>query len=238
MENLIIGIIAEGPSDHAVITNILEGTLGININTQIQYLVPQLSKDKTDRRKSEQNILSFSGWTVVRKQCIDKGVIDDFFEVNPLAENLALVIQIDTAERFDENYEVTEPRKSNDNNYSENLRENIIAKIDAWLEMPYENIFYAVAIEETDAWVLALHEKKNVDTSVYEDPKKVYNKFLNHKQRSKKERNILKIKDAFKRNMILSSKLATNKGLRIARTKNKSLDLFCISLEEGLQEEE
>lgn len=234
MENLIIGIIAEGPSDHAVITNILEGTLGININTQIQYLVPQLSKDKTDRRKSEQNILSFSGWTVVRKQCIDKEVIDDFFEVNPLAENLALVIQLDTAERFDENYEVTEPPKNNDENYSEDLRENIIAKIEEWLEIPYENIFYAIAIEETDAWVLALHEKKNIDTSIYEDPKKEYNKFLNHKQRSKKERNILKIKDAFKRNVILSSKLATNKGLRIARKKNKSLDLFCISLEEDL----
>lgn len=231
MEHLIIGIIAEGKSDHAVIANILKG-LGININEQVQFLIPQLNADKTDLNQNRQNVLSFSNWTIVRQHCIDKKAIDSFFEENYLfTENLALIIQIDTAERFLKHYEVIEPPKNNADNYSEVLRENVIAKINEWLGKPYDNLFYAITIEETDAWVLALHEKKNIDTSAYEDPKKQYNKVINHKQKSKKERGILKIKDAFRKNTILSSKLATNKGLKTARKKNRSLDLFCTSLE-------
>jgi len=233
MENLIIGIIAEGKSDHAVIANVLKGTLGIDINTQVQFLVPQLDTDETDLNKGEQNILSFSNWTIVRQQCINKEVINDFFTENPLAENLALVIQIDTAERFLKNYEVTEPPKTKDKDYSETLRENIIIKIKEWLDQPYENLYYAVAIEETEAWLLPLIAKRKNDTSTYLSPKEKYFREL---QKDKKMKNVLR-KKAFEQYIELSRPLRKNKTLKTARTKNKSLDLFCLSLEEGFNDE-
>ncbi len=233
MENLIIGIIAEGKSDHAVIANILKGTLGIDINTQVQFLVPQLNADETDLNRGEQSLLLFSNWTIVRQRCIEREVINEFFEENIFAERLALVIQIDTAERFLENYEVIEPPKTKAQDYSEKLRENVILKINEWLAQPYENLFYAIPIEETEAWLLALHEKKKSDTAEYNKPKEDYFKALN-KILKKKEKNVLKIKDEFIKYKNLSWDLRKNKTLKKARSKNKSLDLFCISLEEGL----
>ncbi len=236
MENLIIGIIAEGKSDHAVIANILKGILDIDISTQVQFLVPDLSTDEEDfYQQRQQKIASFSNWTIVRQNCIDREIIDDFFNENPSADNLALIIQIDTAERDLINYEVSEPPKTKDKNYSEKLRLNVITKIKEWLNQPYENLYYAIAIEETEAWILALHEKNKSDTCEYNKAKEAYFKMLN-KTLKKKEKNVLTIKDAFVKYDQLSRPFRKNRTLTKARNKNKSLDLFCHSLEKGVKE--
>jgi len=233
MDNLRVGVIAEGKSDHAVIANILEGILGIDINEQVQFIVPRLTSDKTYIGAVKNDEKSFSNWTIVRQNCIDKEEIDNFFSDNPLEQDLILIIQIDTAERHLKNYEVTEPPKTKDKDYSENLRENVITKINEWLKQPYENLYYAIAIEETEAWLLALHEKKKSDTSAYNKAKEDYFKMLN-KTLKKKEKNVLTIKDAFVKYKQLSQSFRKNKTLKVARTKNKSLDLFCGSLEENM----
>ncbi len=233
MDNLRVGIIAEGKSDHAVIANILEGILGIDINEQVQFLVPQLTSDKTYIGAVKNDEKSFSNWTIVRQNCIDKEEIDNFFSDNPLEQDLILIIQIDTAERDLINYEVSEPPKTKDKNYSEKLRLNVITKIKEWLNQPYENLYYAIAIEETEAWILALHEKNKSDTCEYNKAKEAYFKMLN-KTLKKKEKNVLTIKDAFVKYDQLSRPFRKNRTLKKARNKNKSLDLFCHSLEKDL----
>jgi len=234
----MIGIISEGPSDHAVIGNVLKGTLKIDLNTQVQYLSPELYADETELNKGELNILSFGGWTSVKRQCIEKEVINRFFEEYSLvSDNLALVIQIDTAERNLINYEVIDPQKTKNQNYSENLRKNIIIKINEWLNHPYENLFYAIAIEETEAWLLALYEKKKNDTSEYNKPKEECLEKVLPRVLKSKEKKVLSYKDEFIKYGNLSRKLRKPKELTKARTKNKSLDLFCLSLEEGFNDE-
>lgn len=232
MDNLKVGIIAEGKSDLAVLYNVLVGLLGISRN-QIKPIVPELTTDETYIEAVKNDKKSFSNWTIVRQNCIDKEEIDNFFNDNPFEQDLILIIQIDTAERHLKNYEVSEPPKTKDKDYSEKLRLNVITKIKEWLNQPYENLYYAIAIEETEAWMLALHEKKKNDTAEYNKAKEDYFKMLN-KTLKKKEKNVLTIKDAFVKYNQLSHPFRKNKSLKTARNKNKSLDLFCSSLEEGL----
>jgi len=230
MENLKIGIIAEGKSDIAVLYNVLVGLLGINRN-QIKPIVPDLTSDETYIDTVKNDPKSFSNWTIVRQNCINKEEIEDFFNDNPRGQDLILIIQIDTAERFEKNYDVHQPSKTKDKDYSENLRKNIILKIDEWLDQSYDNLFYAIAIEETEAWLLTLIDNGKNDTSAYQSPKEKYFRAI---QKGRTKKNVLR-KKAFEKYDELSRSLRKNKTLKIARKKNKSLDLFCISLEENFE---
>lgn len=232
MDNLKVGLIAEGKSDLAVLYNILECVLGIE-RSQIKPIAPDLYADETYINKTEIEKNAFSNWTIVKQHCKDKEEIDRFFNENPLGQDLILIIQIDTEERNLKGYEVAEPAKSKTKKYSEILRENVIQKIEEWLEIPYDNILYAITIEETEAWLLALHPDRKNDTADYNDVKAKLFSELN-KRLKKKEKNILKQKDAFVKYDTLSKSLGKQKVLKTARTKNRSLDLFCASLEENL----
>ena len=162
-----IGIIAEGNADLAVIENIL-ATRGID-SSQIIALRPELRVDEYDRNNPNiQNERTFGSWTNVMKDCKDKerAVFEKFFFIET---NKHIIIQLDTAET--DKYEVSRPlNNKKDETYFTQLRQNVINKISEWLENNYqEQLIYAIAIEEIDAWVLTIYTNGRTDNIT--DPK-------------------------------------------------------------------
>jgi len=223
-----IGIIAEGKSDVAVITNVLKGTVNID-TSDVSPLLPELEYDETDlyKMRTEQ----FSNWTLVKKNCKDREKFNMFF--NLVDEEKYIVIQIDTAERFKTGYEITSPDKPRTDfkNYSENLRNNVIEKINSWLDNQYsDKLFYAVTIEETEAWILPLYDNFSQDTSKINTPKEKLFSILDKKFSKKQKNKILKNDNKYQQYLQLSKALSKSNFLNAAKQKNKSLDLFCNSL--------
>jgi len=225
---MIVGIYAEGRGDLAVISNILKGILGID-RSDMSYRVPEFELDQTDL--STMSAEQYSSWTVVKKVCEEKALIDTFFD-NPIEQESFIVIQIDTAERYLDGYGVKEPVKTKDidlKEYSRQLRTSVVEKINTWHDnLDPDKVAYAIAVEETDAWVLTIYDDGKVDTSKYSNPKKELNELLGRKL-SKKEKGILSAK-AFEKYDWLSSPLKKNKALKVSMAKNESLKLFCDSL--------
>lgn len=148
-----IGVICEGGADRAVITNILTGLTGID-SSDIEPLRPIDKKDATDKAASDP--LTFGGWTAVKEECETRKQIDEFLS---LEGQDYIVIHLDTAEA--EQYGVTRPDKSKQD-YCLELRKRVIAQINNWLKEDLsKELLYAVAIEETDAWVLTIYDKKD-----------------------------------------------------------------------------
>lgn len=225
---MIVGIYAEGRGDLAVITNILKGALGID-RSDMSYRVPEFELDQTDL--STMPVEQHSSWTVVKKVCEEKTLIDTFFD-SPIEQVSFVVIQIDTAERHLEDYGVTEPVKTRDidlKEYCSQLRSKVVDKINSWHDdLDGDKVTYAIAIEEIDAWVLTIYDKGNKDTSIYSNPKKALNDQLNIIL-SKKEKGVLSAK-AFDKYDWLSSPFKKKKILKACMDKNESLKLFCKSL--------
>ena len=167
-----IGVISEGPADRAVVSNILSGFNGIDIS-DIIAIRPADKYDETD--KSALNPMNFSNWSLVREECKSRELINEFLL---LEGQDFIVIHIDTAEA--DQYGITRPNKGL-NSYCEDLRNLVIAQINNWLGQDMsEVILYAVAIEETDAWVLTIYDDK--DSSKSADPKRKLNFVLNGKK--------------------------------------------------------
>jgi len=234
---MIVGIYAEGRADLAVITNILKGALNID-RSDLRYELPEFHLDQTDLHTMPTE--QYSSWTVVKKVCEERVLIDTFF-ANPIIQESFIVIQIDTAERHLADYNVTEPVKNKEINaeeYCGGLRNNLIGKINEWLENSYQdNIAYAVAIEEIDAWVLTIYDSKAADTSDYQNPKDKLSSELN-RVLSNNTRRDLNNKKAFEKYEVLSQDFRKKKKLAICMTKNESLKLFCESLKAFKSEEE
>lgn len=150
-----IGVISEGHADRAIITNILIGITGIDIN-DIEPLRPIYNLDETD--KAILNPQNFSSWSVVKEECESKQLIEGFLA---LEGQDFVVIHIDSAESSE--YGVERPKEPKSDLFCKNFRNNIINQINNWFNDAtlHEKILYAVAIEEIDAWLLTIYEKKN-----------------------------------------------------------------------------
>jgi hypothetical protein len=220
-----VAIFAEGYSDAAVLTNILKGWLGIN-RSDIDYRVPELDYDESDLAKM--GINQFSNWTIVKQNCLERTQFNHFF--NSTENAYFAVIHLDTAERQLIGYEVLEPPKTDTHHYSQTLRVNVIQKINEWLDNNYrDNLAYAITIEETESWLLTLHEKTTIETAKYNQPKerfreKIFPKF------SLKERNLIKNQSAFLQYLTLTDGFRKKKTLQDCCNRNLSLSLFCESL--------
>lgn len=148
-----IGVICEGHTDRAVIRNLLKGLKGID-SSQITALRPDYSVDETDISYLPTD--NFSNWPTVKSECENRKKIDQFLS---LEGQDFVIIHID-ADRSHE-YGVAKPNKQNVD-YADILRASIILKINEWLDNKYPNeILYAIAIEETEAWILTIYEKKD-----------------------------------------------------------------------------
>lgn len=152
-----IGIISEGHADRAVITNILIGLTGID-PSDIESLRPIDKFDETD--KATINPLKFGGWNSVKEECEGRKLIDEFLAIE--GQDF-IVIHIDTAEA--DQFGIKRPNKKS-GNYGEVLRALVVQKINSWLNKDLnDEILFAIAIEEIDAWILTIYDQNDSTTS-------------------------------------------------------------------------
>ena len=219
-----IGVIAEGRGDLAVISNILMGRLGIDFE-DIQFLRPQYSLDETDLHAMSEE--QFSNWGLVKKECTTGSLLKEFLD-SPIDEERLVVIHIDTAEAELPGYDVIRPSGSSRDSAIE-LHRRVAAKLDEWLSGRKSDQFrYAIAIEETEAWILTLYQTK--ETSGSRDPKKALRNEVNQ-QHTDKERKQLFQMSAYAHHDSLSRKFRKRRTLEDCARRNHSLRLFLESLE-------
>ena len=220
-----IGIIAEGPADVKVIRGVLAALADVDGSDTIS-IRPDEQKDETVL-----NERNFSTWSLVLEECRRESTLANFFD--SVDEERYLVVQVDTAERGEEGYEVVEPQRTGKVNwklYSSELRENVIRKIETTIDVKYrKQILYAVCVEETDAWLIPLFEIPRTDTASKVRPKEYLQGLIG----DLKDRH--KYVDTDKKNLNYASlgKLLKKK-LNECRRGNESLNLFCADVEESL----
>lgn len=211
-----IGIIAEGRPDQAVIENIIHYYFE-STKYEIILLRPDLKSDATDKKL--QSAAAAGGLARVKKDC-EEGIMLKRFFATDFEDKNQLIIQLDTAEI--EEYGVVRPNKSNPD-YTTTLRNNVIQKIENdWLKEEYPNqLIFAISIEELEAWLLTLYEKKDSTSSI--NPKSKLKNLLSKKDLNSKEEynNYASLSHGFKK----------KKTLEKALTFNESLALFCTDLE-------
>ncbi len=170
-----VAIVAEGPADVAVLMNILHGKLGVE-RKDVLPIRPELTLDETDlsaRRKGgyqPPKPTEFSNWGLVLDECKERTRLADFLD-SPIEEEHLLVVHIDTAECEQTHYDVKRPNKKAAD-YVSSLRALVVGKLEKLLGPDIsEKTRFAVAVEETDAWLLALHAPGERDTGLIGDPK-------------------------------------------------------------------
>ncbi|HEX5750792.1 MAG TPA: hypothetical protein VFZ09_31500 [Archangium sp.] len=224
-----IGIIAEGRGDLAVISNILRGRLGLDFE-DIQFLRPQYALDETDLHSMSEE--QFSNWGLVKQECKTGSLLEEFLN-SPIDEERLVVIHIDTAEAEMAGYDVTRPSGSTGDSSIE-LHRRVAAKLDEWLSGRKSDPFrYAIAIEETEAWILTLYQKK--ETSTARDPKKALKKVVDQRHSDKECKQLSQMR-AYEHHDKLSRGFRKRSTLEDCATRNHSLRLFLESLvfnEEG-----
>lgn len=221
-----IGIIAEGHTDIVIIKAILKALINID-GSDILSIRPKEQYDETDLDE-----LKFSNWNLVLKSCEDKNLLQSFFDF--IDEDSILIIQIDTAERGESGYDIFTPLRSKDTNwkqYSDEIRTAVKNKITSLLPEEYrEKVMFAITIEETDAWLIPLYDNTLAnDTSQFANPKERFHKIIGKIDKNKK------YIDTRKKNLnyeMISKDI--RKGLNKCRSKNRSLDIFCLEIEEKI----
>ena len=218
-----IGIIAEGFADANVIKAIVKKLLGYD-GADMRVLRPEEAFDETDLQA-----MNFSNWQLVLESCKDGEFLGAFFD--SLEGDAILIVHVDTAERGQAGYDVNEPQRTKGvdyTTYSEQLRQNVIQKINALIAEPYrEKVVYAIAIEETDAWLIPLFENKTGDTASHVRAKETLANLISADKKLKKAFVDTEHKSL---DYVKLGKELT-KELRRCRGRNKSLDLFCVDIE-------
>lgn len=219
-----IGIIAEGHADVAIVKGILKALTGLDMS-DIQSIRPTETMDETDNAE-----LQFSNWGLVLESCQNDTLLESFFEV--LDDEALLVIHVDTAERGDVGFGVLEPQRTGHpdwKEYSQQVHANVKEKIKSLVPERFrEKVAYAIAVEETDAWLIPLFESRQKRDSA---------SHINAKEKLRVLISTLKKKSRYidtahnNLNYInLGAELC--KGLKTARKGNESLDLFCLEIED------
>lgn len=217
-----VGIIAEGRGDLAVLRNILQGALGVDPD-DVQFLRPEYDLDATDLHAMREG--QFSNWGHVRAECLDRSKIRAFTG-SPVDEERLVVIHLDTAEAGQANYPVERPDRAAED-YAETLRGRVVTLIDAWLGGEFAaEVRHAVAVEETEAWVLTLHLRD--DTARLPRPKERLRSEL--QRRDEREWKRLSAMKEFQRSDRLSKDFRRRKTLDECAGRNASLRAFLEAL--------
>lgn len=216
-----IGIIAEGPADVAVLTNVLKGTLGLD-SADVLPLRPDLQQDETDAHTQGRD--RFSNFETVIKECQDPQKIADF--LSAVEEERLVVIHLDAAEdyrvTFDPEVLAATPEPT-----PEALRQRFVLQVDRWLGPRWlSSIRHAIAVYETDAWVLPLYDAGAQDTATQRDAKKHLARAL--ARQGVDERKLGRT--AYAQRLKLSKDLGRRKRLLECAGRNFSLRLFCEEL--------
>lgn len=226
-----IGIISEGVEDQGVLFSILKA-FGFN-RDDIIPIRPELSMDATDLNAPNRTIGTLQG---VKNACIgedgERPDLDQFFFIE---NNKNIIIHMDTAEIEEQDFVFKRPIKSNNDNYSSELRASLINLIRDWLDGEYnDEILYAIAVEEIEAWVLTAFE--NRDTSGIVDSKGKLSKSLSKSNLTYRD---LKLdpssnKREYFEKITKKKNFHKIKSLKKYCTKNKSLSDFVAELEDKL----
>ena len=118
--------------------------------------------------------------------------------------------------------------------YCEQLHATVKQKIVEIVPEAYrDKVAYAIAIEETDAWLIPLFETSCKETAQYANPKEHLHYLINRIDGKKKNNYI----DTDKKNLnyVYIAK-DMRKKLKQCRQKNRSLDLFCLEIEDKVTE--
>lgn len=157
------GLIAEGETDHAVIENVLIGIFNEDISDQITILQP--IRDATLSEQARQ----FGNWYNVFEYCSSEHFIDAFQQIE------YLIIHVDSDVCEEEHFGV---KKTDDENVilpPEKLIFNIIERIkilisdsfgENFTQSYFDRIIFAIAVEETECWLLPLYYTDNKKYSV------------------------------------------------------------------------
>ena len=233
MRGQLIGIISEGAEDFGVLKNIFRA-FGFD-GSEIIALRPALSKDATDRHNDPQTIGTFQG---VKNACVGKDGkrpdFENFFERQIDAKYI--VVQMDTAEIDRHDFPFVRPAKEGNSNYSIELRTAAIDLINNWLSNNYsDKIFYAVSIEELEAWCLTLFETGDTTYSV-----NVKSKLNNHLLRNNLTYDKLRCHPKTGKSLYFEAFTKKYKFHKLANlkqfaAKNQSLNDFIASIEAILE---
>lgn len=210
-------LVAEGRGDLAVLSNILKGSLNID-RCDIKFHSPEYEYDQTDLHQMPEN--EFGGWVKVKSVCSNNDDVEFFLD---MYEQSILIVQIDSAERNEVGYDVSNPIKSNDYNYCELVFDNVNLKIKEWLDNKFSSrTAYAVCVEEIEAWLLTLFFD---NTSKFPNPKEKL-LFEFNKKLPKKDKKFLSESDVFKKYYYLSKPFSKKKNLPKFVVKNVSFHKF------------
>ena len=228
MKNKIVSIISEGIEDQGVLVTILKA-YGFESN-EVKFIRPELSKDATDIHDHSQTIGTFQG---VKRACEGfDGKRPDFEKALLFKDCNSIIVHIDTAEIEEQGFIFKKPNKTKNENYSIELRKLVIKQINNWLDNNYkENLLYAIAIEEIEAWCLTAIEKK--DTVLSANPKKKLKKYLKENKLTYSKFKLDPIKDKREYYKKITTKLKFNKKVKLKKYAeyNQSLKCFIESLE-------
>lgn len=218
-----IGIIAEGFADVAVIKAVVGKLLGLD-GAALRGLRPEDVFDETDLQA-----MNFSNWGLVFESCKDAELLGAFFD--DIEDEAMLIVHVDTAERGQEGYDVYEPARTGSMNYTEyaeTVRTNVRQKIESLIAEPYrDRIAYAIAVEETDAWLIPVFENRAGDTASHARAKETLERLIG----SDKKKSKTYVDTGRKSLDYVKLGKALSKELADCRRRNKSLDLFCIEVE-------
>ena len=218
-----VGIIAEGRFDVAVVQNILKGALGLD-REFTQPLRPELYADETDLHADPDR---FSNWALVKRECEDGAKIDDFTG-SPIDDGPRfVVVHIDAAES--PLYGVDRPQDRAGEDITA-LIARIRGTVTGWLGERDGHVCPAIAVEETDACVLALHVKDGT-TDRLPNVKERLQRRLQEVLQGTRERQILRDQDSHRRGLELSRDLRRRKALERCCARSESLRAFVAALD-------
>lgn len=214
-----IGLIAEGPTDHVVLENILIGHFGdYDMSQYIRYLQPL--RDATDAAGS------MGGWTRVLEYCRST-LFRDAFD-----ENDFLIIQIDT-DRLNE-----KPFELHLGESVETLVEQVVEQFEQLMTLSFgvkflvdhrARILFAVAVNEIECWLLPLFFSDKTASATNNCLFK-----LNQQLSSRKEKPISSKGKVVRQYEQLSRAFCKPKNLVVAAQKNSSLGIFSRNLDRQL----
>lgn len=215
-----MGLIAEGPSDLAVLENIVKGIAKKHgCEVEIRKIRPDLDSDETD--------LQFSNWESALSELKSASrIIEHIENVTSLDGREwvpCVIVQVDTAETYQKNFNVKRPEDVSQ------VRPTVCAHAqEHWMDPKVKTahaqkqLVLAVCVEETDAWVLALDAYKNdvtAPTDAIRSPKEKLGHLLAKK-------NVRVPATLTKKYATLSSDFKKSKELEAALNRNHSLQAF------------
>lgn len=220
-----VGVVSEGRADFAVVRNLLKAALDLDA-ADVQSIRPDLQTDETSRHAP--GARTFSNWALVREECEQWAAIEAYLDES-LDEPRLVVVHVDTAECHLPGFDVARPDRTAEG-YVGACHGAVLAALRGWTQGRRDaQLVGAVAVEETDAWLLAHYApERGEDTGALPNPKERLQRAIERTNAlSDRERESLqRERNTLTRYHRLSEPLRKPKALRAALAHNASLARF------------